>query len=76
MGKADCLFDSSNAHLLCGCRICLKERKEEAWWMILCPKCGNKRCPHATDHRHECTGSNDPGQVGSVYGAFEREDKV
>ena len=35
--------------------------------MIVCDKCGNKRCPHATDHRHECTGSNEPGQDGSVY---------
>lgn len=36
--------------------------------MILCAVCGNKRCPHATDHRHPCTGSNDPGQAGSAYG--------
>lgn len=36
--------------------------------MALCPTCGNKRCPHATDHRNACTGSNDPGQAGSAYG--------
>lgn len=35
--------------------------------MILCPECGNKRCPHASDHRLACTGSNKPGQRGSVY---------
>jgi hypothetical protein len=35
--------------------------------MILCPSCGNKRCPKATDHRLECTGSNEPGQKGSAY---------
>jgi len=35
--------------------------------MILCPKCGNKRCPHATDHKLECTNSNEPGQPGSRY---------
>jgi len=35
--------------------------------MILCPTCGNKRCPHASDHLLACTGSNDPGQPGSVY---------
>lgn len=35
--------------------------------MILCPICGNKRCPHASDHRLNCTNSNEPGQVGSVY---------
>ena len=32
--------------------------------MILCPDCGNKRCPRAQDHRNECTGSNEPGQIG------------
>ena len=30
--------------------------------MLLCPTCGNKRCPHAHDHRNACTGSNDVGQ--------------
>ena len=35
--------------------------------MIVCPTCGNKRCPHASDHRLACTGSNAPGQPGSVY---------
>ena len=37
--------------------------------MVLCPKCGNKRCPHANDHRNDCTGSNEPGQPGSAYPA-------
>lgn len=32
--------------------------------MVLCPVCGNKRCPHATDHRYACTGSNEVGQGG------------
>lgn len=35
--------------------------------MILCPTCGNKRCPHATDHKLDCTNSNEPGQPGSRY---------
>lgn len=35
--------------------------------MFLCAICGNKRCPHATDHINPCTGSNEPGQKGSVY---------
>lgn len=35
--------------------------------MILCGECGNKRCPHATDHRFTCTGSNEPVQTGSRY---------
>ena len=63
----------------CQCRQCLRDRHEgvefapgvflpaEVLRMVLCPTCGNKRCPHATDHRHGCTGSNEPGQAGSVY---------
>lgn len=35
--------------------------------MALCPDCGNKRCPKANDHRHACTGSNEPGQKGSAW---------
>jgi hypothetical protein len=35
--------------------------------MYLCVKCGNKRCPHATNHKLECTGSNESGQAGSIY---------
>lgn len=35
--------------------------------MILCPTCGNKRCPKASDHNLACTNSNEPGQDGSVY---------
>lgn len=35
--------------------------------MIVCPICGNKRCPRATHHDNACTGSNVPGQPGSRY---------
>lgn len=34
---------------------------------IVCEICGNKRCPHATDHDLDCTNSNEPGQRGSWY---------
>ena len=34
--------------------------------MILCPSCGNKRCPHADSHVFQCTDSNAVGQVGVV----------
>jgi len=47
-----------------GVRLSLRMR------MNLCPICGNKRCPRATDHRNACTGSNEPGQPGSSYGHF------
>jgi hypothetical protein len=61
----------------CECYRCLTERdaKDAAGWpitmtrMILCPTCGCKRCPHATDHRFKCTDSNDSGQPGSRYTA-------
>lgn len=35
--------------------------------MIVCGHCGNKRCPHASDHNLECTNSNKLGQRGSIY---------
>lgn len=47
----------------CGCSLC----NPHAWWMVVCSKCGNKRCPHATDHKLDCTNSNAPGQKGSAY---------
>lgn len=56
----------------CYCYSCNKDRMENGFpWvlsrMILCPECGNKRCPKATDHNLSCTGSNDLGQKGSRY---------
>jgi hypothetical protein len=36
-------------------------------FMVLCPRCGNKRCPRASDHWLACTDSNEPGQPGSIY---------
>ena len=40
----------------------------------VCPECGNKRCPHANDHRNACTGSNEPGQEGSAYPAAPQQE--
>lgn len=42
--------------------------------MIVCPTCGNKRCPKASDHRLQCTNSNDPGQPGSIYAKAEQKN--
>jgi hypothetical protein len=60
----------------CECHRCIKEKDLcvnsiplGSIKMILCPTCGNKRCPHASDHRLACTGSNESGQPGSVYTA-------
>lgn len=41
---------------------------------VVCPECGNKRCPHANDHRNACTGSNEPGQVDSAYPAAPQQE--
>lgn len=35
--------------------------------MIVCPFCGNKRCPRASWHYNICTGSNESGQEGSIF---------
>lgn len=56
-----------------GCGVCARCRP--AWrGMYLCATCGNKRCPHATDCRHACTGSNEPGQRGSMHTASRRPE--
>ncbi len=44
--------------------------------MILCPDCGNKRCPKASDHTFPCTNSNEPGQPGSVYTTRQQREWV
>jgi len=64
-----------NADTGCWCYTCNKGKPGpygdilpyELTVFIACPTCGNKRCPHATDHNLECTNSNDPGQPGSRY---------
>jgi hypothetical protein len=48
------------------CYLCATPR-ERMSRMIGCPTCGNKRCPRGTDHRLDCTGSNEPDQPGSRY---------
>lgn len=50
----------------CWCRICRPITLTDMRFVV-CPECGNKRCPHANDHRNACTGSNEPGQEGSAY---------
>lgn len=50
----------------CSCATC-RPMSMTDMRMILCAQCGNKRCPHAADHRNACTNSNEPGQPGSNY---------
>ena len=47
----------------CACSKC----NPDEWGLVVCSVCGNKRCPHATDHNLACTNSNEPGQTGSVF---------
>lgn len=50
----------------CWCRTCRPVTMNDMRFVV-CPDCGNKRCPKANDHRNACTGSNEPGQPGSAY---------
>lgn len=69
--------DELNSPEGCGnCHTCAPNRIGGPMRMIVCPECGNKRCPHATDHRNACTGSNEPGQTGSAYPAVPTLDEV
>lgn len=57
----------------CWCRTCRPITLTDMRFVV-CPDCGNKRCPHANDHRHACTGSNEPGQEGSAYPAAPQQE--
>ena len=51
----------------CWCETCRPSTVLADIRMVLCPTCGNKRCPHAHDHRNACTHSNAVGQPGSSW---------
>lgn len=57
---------------VCWCRTCWPVSDSNVLFSV-CPECGNKRCPHANDHRNACTGSNEPGQEGSAYPAAPQQ---
>ncbi|EPG2851658.1 hypothetical protein OEE91_003010 [Citrobacter freundii] len=57
----------------CWCRTCLPVTMSDMRFVV-CPDCGNKRCPHANDHRNACSGSNEPGQAGSAYPAAPQQE--
>lgn len=56
----------------CWCRTCRPVVLNDMRFVV-CPDCGNKRCPRANNHRNACTGSNEPGQEGSAYPAALQE---
>lgn len=68
------LHTKSPANPGCWCRTCRPVAINDMRFVV-CPHCGNKRCPQANDHRNACTGSNEPGQEGSAYPAGPKEVK-
>ena len=67
--------DDGNSPVIpdCSCRTCRPVTFSDSRFVV-CPECGNKRCPHANDHQHACTGSNEPGQEGSAYPAAPQQE--
>lgn len=57
----------------CWCRTCRPVTFSDSRFVV-CPECGNKRCPHANDHRNACTGRNEPVQEGSAYPAAPQQE--
>lgn len=58
----------------CGCYTCVDAAlsllpfpESICFPFIVCPSCGNKRCPKATHHDNGCTRSNEPGQARSRF---------
>ncbi|EPX2837888.1 hypothetical protein ACWYEE_005208 [Klebsiella variicola] len=68
------LSANSTANPDCWCRTCRPVTLNDMRFVV-CPDCGNKRCPRANDHRNACTRSNEPGQEGSAYPAAPQEVK-
>jgi hypothetical protein len=65
----------------CGCVRCLEAKPVTDGYpiphhrrrMVVCPTCGNKRCPKAEYHGYVCSGSNDTGQTPAAQPASEAE---
>jgi hypothetical protein len=57
----------------CWCHTCRPVTTTDMRFVV-CPDCGNKRCPRANDHRNVCSGSNEPGQEGSAYPAAPQQE--
>lgn len=50
----------------CWCTTCRPITLQDSRFVV-CPDCGNKRCPKAHNHSLACTNSNEPGQPGSSW---------
>jgi len=55
----------------CGCSKC----NPNAWWMVVCDICGNKRCPHAENCDYECSNSNEPHQTPILKKELDNQTK-
>ncbi|MCN1990854.1 hypothetical protein MLN09_21930 [Escherichia coli] len=71
----DAMLQAGNSPVTpdCWCRTCRPVTMSDMRFVV-CPYCGNKRCPRANDHRNACTGSNEPGQIGSAYPATPQQE--
>lgn len=65
--------ENADSSTKCWCHTCRPVSMTDMRFVV-CPDCGNKRCPHANDHRNACTGSNEPGQEGSAYPAAPKQE--
>lgn len=65
--------ESAETSTKCWCHTCRPVTISDMRFVV-CPECGNKRCPHANDHRNACTGSNEPGQEGGAYPAAPQQE--
>ncbi|WP_371343815.1 DUF3850 domain-containing protein [Klebsiella quasipneumoniae] len=72
--KAESIIGNYPGIPYCWCRTCRPVVLNDMRFVV-CPDCGNKRCPRANDHRNACTGSNQPGQEGSAYPDTLQEPK-
>ncbi|WP_368742960.1 hypothetical protein [Enterobacter asburiae] len=68
-------YEAGNSPVIpdCSCRTCRPVIFSDSRFVV-CPECGNKRCPHANDHRNAYSGSNEPGQEGSAYPAAPQQE--
>jgi hypothetical protein len=58
--------DESQNKTPCWCTTCHPTTMADMRFVV-CPDCGNKRCPKAHNHTLACTNSNAVGQAGSSW---------
>ena len=73
-----CLTERGELHVgsVTGYDLTMTQPGGKFFGMIVCETCGNKRCPHATDHRNECTYSNEPSQPPSMFVGLQEKARL